>query len=109
HAPTQIRVDLGKAKPGKRFAARPISEPLKKHARGVAVLAQRLLRKAVDIDEPTAIAFEHVALEPLAVVSRRFRRRPIWIQHPQQSMDRAGIPGAPLARVPGQGTISLFE
>ena len=63
----------------------------------------------MDIDEPSAIAVKHLALELLALVRRWFRWRPVWIQHPQQAMDRAGIPGSPLARMPWQGAVTLFE
>jgi hypothetical protein len=63
HSPTQILVDLSKAKPGKRITVGPTAEPLKKHPRGIAILAERLLGETVDIDEPTAIAVEHLALE----------------------------------------------
>jgi hypothetical protein len=82
---------------------------LKEHPRGIAVLAERLFGKTVDVSEPAAIAVEHLALVSLTLVSRWFRWRPVRVQHSQQSVDRTGIPGSPLARVLGKGPISLFE
>ena len=50
HDRCQILVDLGKAKPRKRIAVRPFSEPVQKYARGIAVLTERLFGKAVGVD-----------------------------------------------------------
>ena len=100
HSPGEISVDLGNADTRERVAARFVSEPLKKHAGGTAVPVENTLRKTVNIDQPATIAVEQFALKPLTVVSCRFLRRPVRIQHSKQTADRAGIPSSQSRRVP---------
>jgi len=63
----------------------------------------------MDIDDRSTVTLEQLTLKLFVFVNRRLRWRPVRVQHPQQSMDRAGIPRSPWARVPGQGAMSLFE
>ena len=71
HSPAQILVDLRKPETGKRItASRSVAQPLKKYARGVAILAERPFGKTADINEPSTIAVKHLALESARTRSR---------------------------------------
>ena len=61
----------------------------------------------MNIDQPASVSVEQLAVKPLTFAGCRFRRRPVRIQHPQQTVDRAGIPSTDPRRVPRRSAAPL--